>query len=72
MQWRIAWNRGYSPSGAHIVINQIKEMARRSELYLLRRAHCTYSNLVPLLALASIEALCIAGKRSARIDVNVM
>jgi hypothetical protein len=52
--------------------NEIKEMAQRSELYLLRRAHGIYYNLVPLLTLGSIEALCLAGKGNARIDVNVM
>ena len=52
--------------------NEIREMAQRSELYLLRRAHGIYYNLVPLLTLGSIEALCLAGKGNARIDVNVM
>jgi hypothetical protein len=54
------------------VTNQIKEMAQRSELYLLRRAHGIYSNLVSLLTLGSIEALYLAGKGNSRIDVNVM
>ncbi len=49
-----------------------KEMAQRSDLYLLRRAHGIYSYLVPLPTLGSIEALCLAGKGNARIDVNVM
>ena len=54
------------------VTNQIREMAQRSELYLLRRAHGIFSNLVPLLTLGSIYALCLAGKGNSRIDVNVM
>jgi len=54
------------------VTNQIKEMARRSELYLLRRAHGIYFDLVCLLTLGSIEALCLTGKGYARIDVYVM
>ena len=54
------------------VTNQIKEMAQRSELYLPRRAPRIYSNLVALLTLGSIEALCLARKGNARIDVNVM
>jgi hypothetical protein len=52
--------------------NQIKEMAQRSELYLLRRAHVLYSKLVLLLTLGSIEALCLARQGNPRIDVNVM
>lgn len=47
-------------------------MAQRSELYLLRRAHGIYSNLVPLLILRSMEAIGLAGKGDAWIDVNVM
>ena len=54
------------------VINQIKEMAQRSELYVLRRAHGIYFNLVPLLRLRSTEALYLAGEGNSRIDVNVM
>jgi hypothetical protein len=54
------------------VTNQIKEMAQRSELYLLRRAHGICSNLVPLLRLRSMEALYLAGEGNSRIDVNVM
>ncbi len=54
------------------VTNQIKKMAQRSELYLLRRAHRIYSNLCPCSHLGSIEALCLAGKGNARIDVYVM
>jgi hypothetical protein len=54
------------------VKKQAKEMAQRSELYLLRRAHGIYSNLVPLLALGSVEAFYLSGKGNSRIDVNVM
>ena len=54
------------------VTNQMKEMAQRSELYLLRRAHGIYSNLVPLLRLRSMEALYLAVEGNSRIDVNVM
>ena len=54
------------------VTNPTKEMAERSELYLLRRAHGIYSNLVPLLTLGSVEALYLPGKGNSRIDVNVM
>jgi hypothetical protein len=54
------------------VTNQIKEMAQRSKLYLLRRAHGIYFNLVPLLTLRSIEALYLAGKGNSRIDVDIM
>jgi hypothetical protein len=54
------------------VTNQIKEMAQRSELYVLRRAHGIYLNLVPVLRLRSMEAFCLAGEGNSRIDVNVM
>jgi hypothetical protein len=54
------------------VTHQIKEMAQRSELYVLRRAHGIYFNLVPLLRLRSMEALRFAGEGNSRIDVNVM
>ena len=47
-------------------------MAQRSELYPLRRAQGIYFNLGPLITLGSMEALCLAGKRNSRIDVNVM
>ena len=54
------------------VTNQIKRMAQRSELYVLRRAHGIYFNLVPHLRLWSIEALYLAGEGNSRIDVNVV
>jgi len=54
------------------VTNQIKEVARRRELYLLRRAHGIYFNLMPLLKLRSMEAFYLAGEGNSRIDVNVM
>src|SRR5215469_14781754 len=62
----------HRPWGATSVANQMKEMAQRSELYVLRRAHGIYFNLVPLLRLRSMEALYLAGEGNSRIDVNVM
>ena len=37
-------------------------MAQRSELFVLRRAHGIYFNLVSLLRLRSMEALYLAGE----------
>jgi hypothetical protein len=61
-----------SSMGDRSVTNQMKEMAQRSELYVLRRAHGIYFNLVPILRLRSMEALYLAGEGNSRIDVNVM
>ena len=62
----------HRPRGDTSVTNQMKEMAQRSELYVLRRADGIYFNLVPLLRLRSMEALYLAGEGNSRIDVNVM
>ena len=71
--------KGVDPVGDQLASNQPyvhnqpdKEVAQRSELYLLRRAHGIYFNLVPLLRLRSMEALYLAGEGNSRIDVNVM